>query len=143
VGLHHPAHVAGAVRAQLDLARRLLAVQQRLDGLHRADEPLALLARQLREHRTGQLARALVEHRPGLAPLVGQRQRPGARVVRRRLALHHPAPPQALQQPRQVPQVEVQVAPELARRGLAAAADLVHQARLGPISYTRRASGSG
>src|SRR4051794_567438 len=88
VALHHPAHVARAVRTQCGRVRRRARYEHRLDGLHRRDQPRALAARERRQHLAHRAARGLIQRGEGLAALRRERQPDMARIVPRRLALH-------------------------------------------------------
>ena len=131
VARHHPADVAGAVRAQHEGAGLGARAEQRFDARHRRQQLLLLRVAQRGEQGRHLVLRAAVQRREG-APAGGADRQPHlARVGRRAAGLDQPALLEAAQQPAQVAGVEVERARQFGGGGVAAVRQFPQQARFG------------
>ena len=132
VGRHDPSHVAGTVPTQRERLRRGGAgVEQPLDRLHGADQACLVGVGKRRDQCSHRLVRASVERRERAPTRGGQRQRPPARVVRRRAAAQQAARAEPLEDAAQVSAVEREVARQIARGHARAMRELVEHAHFG------------
>src|ERR1051325_839121 len=90
--MDHPAHIAGAMRAQYDFARRSAgATEQTGNAVHRRDEPRSIRRREAREHRDGLLVRLAIVRREGSAPLACDNKTEAADIFTRTVSAALPA----------------------------------------------------
>jgi hypothetical protein len=127
-----PSDVAWAMGADQESDRRLrTATQSRLESLHRGQGTIAVLGRNLGEHRLDVAAGAPIELVEGAPAERRQCQQPLPPVGGRRTLGDQPLLAKTLQDAAEVPRIELERGGEVGRRRLLAMRQLVQHADLG------------